>query len=252
MGIADKSHFKFYIPPFLRWLFPYKIKNLPFVTDNVLLYYLCQNKITLTLINWLFQGMLGMSCSDLIGKICIEIAVFGPIFSIIDGSILYKLVISFVCAHTFNWLFNSHFWVFGRYLGITRTDIKRFPNYLQEVRSRLHNCSAIESIIIIGGVSRKEGVKITSDIDMFIIRNRGLINGLNAVFFTIRERFLAFIKKFPLDLYLYDEVETMDKHRYDEKAFILKDVHRRASAYYNSRGRKVAGLDEYEKATKTT
>ena len=117
--------------------------------------------------------------------------------------------------------------------------------------NRLQNCPAIDSIIVIGGASREEGIKITSDIDMFVIRNRSLLYGLIAVLFTIRERFLAFTTKFPLDLYLYDKIETMDKHRDDEKAFILKDVHSHASAYYYSQGREVAGFEEYEKATKT-
>lgn len=252
MDRVDKSQFQIQIPPLLRWLFPYKIKKLPFSTNSPLFFYLFQNKISLTVINWLFQGMKGMGKADLIGKICLEVTVFGIAFSIVNGSVLYRLVISFVCTHTFNWLFNSHFWVFGRYLGITQTNIERFPKYLKGVMNRMQNCSAIDSIIVIGGASREEGVKITSDIDIFVIRNHGLLYGLIAMLVTFRERFIAFITKFPLDLYLYDKIETMDKHRKDEKAFILKDAYSRASAYYNSQGREVSGFEEYEKATKTS
>ena len=109
MDIADKSYLRVHIPPLLRWLFPYKIKKLPFSTQNPYFFYLFQNKISLTAINWLFQGMKGMGKADLIGKICLEVTVFGIAFSIVNGSVLYRLVISFVCAHTFNWIFNSHF-----------------------------------------------------------------------------------------------------------------------------------------------
>jgi len=252
MNVNNKYHLKIYIPPLLRWLFPYKIKKLPFSTDNPYLFYLFQNKITLIAINWLFQGMKGMGKADLIGKICLEVAAFSIAFSIVNGTVLYRLVISFLCAHTFNWLFNAHFWVFGRYLGITRTNIERFPKYLRGVMNRLQNCSTIDSIIVIGGASRKEGVKITSDIDMFIIRKRGFLNGFIAVLITIKERILSFVTKFPLDLYLYDKIETMDKHRDDERAFILKDVHDQVKAYYNSKGRKVAGFAEYERTAPKT
>lgn len=240
------------IPMCLRWLFPYKVKPLPIPIRNAFSYYLFQNKISLTIINWLFQGMRGMGYADLVGKICLEITVFSLIFPVISGSVLQKLVVSIACAHTFNWFFNSHFWVFGRYLGITRTSIERFPKYLRGVMNRLQNCPAIDSIIVIGGASRKEGVKITSDIDMFIIRKQGFLNGFIAVLITIKERILSFVTKFPLDLYLYDEIKTMDKHRDDERAFILKDVHDQVKAYYNSKGRKVAGFTEYERAAKKT
>lgn len=240
------------IPPCIRWLFPYKVKPLPVPIRNAFSYYLFQNKITLTAINWLFQGMKGMGNSDLIGKIILEVIFFATAFSIVSGTVLYRLAISFVYAHTFNWLFNSHFWVFGRYIGTTRTNIERFPKYLKGVMNRMQNCSAIDSIIVIGGASRQEGVKITSDIDMFFIRNQGFLSILIAMLITFRERFLAFATKFPLDLYLYDKIETMDKHRKDEKAFILKDAYSRASAYYNLQGREVAGFEEYERATKTS
>jgi len=200
----------------------------------------------------MFQGMIGMGKADLIGKICFEVIVLGIIFSIVAGSVFYKLFISFILAHTFNWIFNSHFWVLGRYIGLTRTNVERFPKYLKGIKNRMQNCSAIESIIVIGGASREKGVNITSDIDMFVIRNRGFLNGLNAILIITRERLLASIVKFPLDLYLYDKIETMEKHRGDEKAFILKDVHRLASDYYILKGRKVGGFDEYEKVAKTT
>lgn len=240
------------IPCCLRWLFPYKQKPLPISTQAPILYYMLQNKVSLVLINWLFQGMRGMGFTDLIGKICLEFVFFSMALICVNGTGAFPIVVALFIARTLNWFLNSHFWVMGRYLGITRSDPGRFPEYLKKVMDRLQKCSSIDAVIVIGGASRKQGVKETSDIDIFFIRRPGLINGVSAVRVTVRERILAFFQKFPLHLELYDTIQMMDRHRKDETPFVLKDVLGRATAYYTRQEREIAGFDEYEREAQKT
>lgn len=235
-----------HIPSYIEWLFPYKKKPLPISTNTTLSYYLFQNKISLALINWAFQGMRGMDKTDLAGKICFELLLFALFISLVQITFM-NIFFAFFLAHTFNWFLNSNFWVIGRYLGITRTDPARFSFYLRKVMYRMQQCSSIDAVIVIGGASRKQGVRETSDIDIFFIRDHGFFNGIRAVISTIRERIIAFLHRFPLHLELYDSIKTMERHRKDETPFVLKDNHREARGYYESQGRKIAGFDEYRK-----
>jgi hypothetical protein len=235
------------IPLCVRWLFPYKPKPLPIPIHNAFSYYLLQNKITLTLINWLFQGMRGMGRVDLIGKVVLEIVFFGIAFFFVNGSLGFRAFVAFLIAHTLNWFLNTHFWVTGRFLGITRTRLRRFAPYIKQLMLRLHRCSALDGVIIIGGVSREEGIKTTSDVDIFFIRKKGLINAIVAAAVTIKERSHAFVSKFPLHLEFYDDISMMDRHRKDEVPYILKDSSGIAGAYYQKQHRKTAQFEDYEK-----
>jgi hypothetical protein len=235
-----------------RWLFPYKPKHFPIPIRHALSYILFQNKITLTLINWLFQGMLGMGRADLTGKIILEIIFFGMAMIFVSGSFGFRAIIALLIAHTLNWVLNSNFWVIGRYIGITRTNPHYFAKYLKGLMRRLEGTSAIDATVVIGGVSREQGIKETSDVDMFFIRKRGLIKAIIAVMVTIKERIYAFFCKFPLHLELYETMTMMDKHRKDEVPYILKDISGIASAYYKKQGRGIARIEEYEKEAQST
>jgi len=207
------------------------------------MYYLFQNKISLTIINWFFQGVKGMGRADLIGKIILEILVFTVALFCFGKTDIYHTGIALLLAHTFNWLINAHFWDFGRFLGITRTPPVRFYHYLQKLEVKIQKHDSVPNVIVIGGISRNQGFKPTSDIDMIFIRDRGFTNALKAVLVTIRERTWAFINKFPLHLELYDRIEHMSKHRTDEIPIVLKDSNAAVGDWYSKSGRATMKLD---------
>ncbi len=235
------------VPFFLTWLFPYKRKGLSISTKSPLSYYLFQNKISLTFINWLFQGTRGMGTADLIGKIIFEILVFIFILFFMDSSGVYRISAALILAHTLNWLINTHFWDLGRFIGITRTSPSRFFPYLRKLRERISSISSIPIVIVIGGVARNEGFNTTSDVDMIFIRGRGFQNSVQAVLVTIRERVIAFFRKFPLHLELYDSIEFMSKHRADEVPIVLKDINGAVKDWYGKDGRTIMGLENCER-----
>lgn len=235
------------VPSSLAWLFPYKRKGLSISTKSALSYYLFQNKISLIFINWLFQGMKGMGKADLIGKIFFDIMIFAVIFFFIKDEISYRIGSALILAHTANWLINTHFWDFGRFIGITRTPPERFLPYLQKIEDKIRSDGSIPSAIVIGGISRNQGFKTTSDIDMIFIRGKGFNNALKAVLVTIRERTRAFCSKFPLHLELYDSIEFMNRHRTDEVPIVIKDINGEVKDWYGTAGRNTMKLEDYEK-----
>lgn len=235
------------VPPWLSWLFPYKKKNLFVSIKSPVYYYLFQNKISLTCINWLFQGMMGMGTADLIGKIVFEALAFTVIFFILGGSVPYRIGTVLIIAHTLNWLLNANFWVIGRYNGITRTPPSHFSPYLQKIRNRINRYSSIPTAIVIGGITRNKELKTTSDVDLIFIRGRGFKNALKAVLVTISERARAFFSKFPLHLELYDSIEFMKKHRTDEVPIVLKDINGTAKDLYSKAERTIMSLEDCTK-----
>ena len=247
MENSDKNDIPF-TPPYLSWLFPYKRKGMSVSTKSPFMYFIFQNKISLLIINWTFQGMRGMGTADFIGKIILEILLIAILFPMMSGPVENRVVLAILIAHTVNWLFNSHFWDTGRFLGITRTDPGRFFPYLRRVVTRIKrdDDSSLPIGIIIGGLSRNRGFAFTSDVDMIFIRGRGLKNALTAVLVTIRERVIAFFCKFPLHLELYDDIDAMMKHRVDEVPVILKDADNTARNWYRKAGRDISFLDDYE------
>jgi hypothetical protein len=240
------------IPFFLSWLFPYKKKGLSILTLSPLAYYLFQNKISLTVINWMFQGIRGMGVADLIGKIALEVLffLFSLFFLSMEEITLYYIFGAIISAHTLNWLLNTHFWDLGRFLGITRTSPKRFYPYIEALMKRVHGDSSLPVVIIIGGISRNEGFKTTSDIDMIFVRGKGIMNTIKVVLITIRERMTAFFCKFPLHLELYDGIEDMSRHRTDEVPFVLRDIRGMAESWYSKSGRRVMDMDEFRRKSR--
>ncbi len=232
------------IPACLKWLFPYKIKALPIAVKSAVMYYFFQNKITLTIINWLFQGMRGMDKTDFAGKIVLEIICAALVVLIWDVPLLYKVPLALVFGHTVNWLFNTHFWVFGRFLGITHTDPKRFFPYIQRVVARVNKNKSVPMVIVIGSISRNQNFKVTSDVDIMFIRGKGIQNGVKAAIVTLRERTMALLLKFPLHLEFYDSIESMKKHRSDEVPVVLKDVDGTARDWYAQEGMDISSLDD--------
>jgi predicted nucleotidyltransferase len=235
------------IPSFLKIFFPYKEKRLFWMPKNKILYLLLQNKISIIVMNWIFQGVFGLSKIDLIGKLILECCLFLILFLSLGNLTSNRLILSFLFAHTVNWIFNTHFWVLGRFIGITRTPTHRFYQYLKNMQNRIRETSGISGVIIIGGASRGEKIRETSDVDIFFIVRESLLSKIKALLFTIKERAIAFLRMFPLDLYLYENVFDMNKHRKDENPFVLFDREGIVKDYYKRQNREVVGLNNFPK-----
>ena len=214
---------------------------------NKILYILIQNKIVIIIINWFFQGSIGLSKIDMFGKIFIETLAFIVVLMVIGDISIFKIIISLFIAHTINWLINTNFWVLGRFIGITKISTKSYYEYLENLQSRINKSNSLCGVIVIGGVSRGQQLRINSDIDIYFIAKSDIKLKIFALLLTIRERIFAFFYRFPLDLYLYEKLPNMNKHRNDEIPFILLDPEKKVVDYYQKQNRDFTYIDSYPK-----
>jgi predicted nucleotidyltransferase len=134
----------------------------------------------------------------------------------------FSIVISFIIAHTLNWIFNGHLFGLVRNFGIVYNEPQIIIDYANEIKIRVSKEKSIDCVAVYGSLSRDE-IKPTSDLDVRIIRKPGITNGLRACMFGLIERSRALFDKFPIDLFVVDSTEHLKKMRDDEKPQILYD-----------------------------
>lgn len=178
-------------------------------------------KFIVVLTNWLFQGILYTDKTETIFKICLDIILTFIIYEFIIGSNSYiSLLIAFLISHTFYWIFNGQIFALAKNFGVIHNDPEIIINYAYKIKDRASKEKCITSVLIYGSLVRGE-IKNTSDLDLRIIRKKGLLNGLRACIFGFKERIRAFFCQFPLDMYIIDNSQHLLKMRPDEKPVIL-------------------------------
>ncbi len=215
---------------------------------NRLVYRIMASPPGVVFINWTFQGMLGMDRSELIFHLSIGVF-FTLLFLLIFMNIVnfwLSLGISFLMAHTSNWLFNSHFWVMGRYIGISETSVKRINNYMSEIKSLLQEKNSIQAIVVVGNMTRGGKIRSTSDLDVRFIREKGFLNTILSNLLMVKIKVIAFFRKIPLDVYLLDEIRRLSRLRSDEIPIILKDVNDEVSKWYKCHGRESKKYEDFD------
>ena len=176
----------------------FKKKTYAWMPRNRLLLDLMSSPVGVLGINWAFQGMLGMDRTDRWFKLGLDaIITFGVAGLLIPFvSPWAAFAGAFLLAHTSNWLFNTHFFVIGRFVGFTATPVERIPAYTRGVGERVAYSPAILAAAVYGAVSRGAGVRTTSDVDVRFIRRPGWGNGLRAACFTFTEARPRLLRRF--------------------------------------------------------
>ena len=176
--------------------------------------------------NWLFQGTLCLDLPELIFRTAVEFALLVSIYigmSIFLSTGLRSLFTSFIISHSIMWLFNSHFWALtiGGNKRLAKNRPEKIILYLTKLRKRLENTASIKGCVIFGSLSRGEFTE-NSDLDILCIKNSGFLDAICAYTAGIRERFLAFCGRIPIELYFYslDKFIRLDEN---ERPVIMKD-----------------------------
>ena len=194
--------------------------SIPFINS------LFKFKIFIILSNWTFQGMLYADKTERLFRLLLDGLMTLVLYVILINFIssgYAALIFAFLIAHTFNWIFNGQLFVLGRYIGIYPNKHEDFEEYLKGLKYRAERAKSIQSVIVYGSMSREE-LKESSDLDVRIIRKKGFINGLKSCLFGLYERKWALFNKFPLDIYVIDNVKHLCKMRADEIPIILHDL----------------------------
>jgi len=176
-------------------------------------------------INWTFQSIFHMEKTEKIFKLGLTLFLSLTSCFLLRPflSIYARLFLSFAIAHTINWAINGHVFALLRTFNIIKDEQERFTEYLDDLRKRVVKEKSILVAAAFGSLSRGE-LKETSDLDVRIIRKKGLINGFRGCLFVLLERTRAFFSKFPLDIYLLDDVNQIKKQiRPDEPPSIIYD-----------------------------
>ncbi|ASJ03587.1 hypothetical protein A3L09_10125 [Thermococcus profundus] len=170
----------------------------------------------LLLSNWLFQGILYMDKTERVFKLALDM-----LFTLVLVFLGVNLGVSILIGHTFNWILNGHVFVVFKNLKIITTPREKFDVYLERLKKRVENEPSIVWAGVYGSLVRGE-FKETSDLDIRLIRKLGVINGVRACIFVMRERSWATFHKFPLDIYVGDSVRFLENMNKKELPITLK------------------------------
>jgi predicted nucleotidyltransferase len=140
---------------------------------------------------------------------------------------------SLLMTHTLNWVLNGNWWagLLFTFPHLRNRGDQATCDYLNEMTDRLHRDRSISGAMIFGSVARGQWHE-RSDLDIRLLRRRGLIHALESVGVLSRERWIALWARQPLDIYLADGIAFLKRMREDERpVFLKKDDPRLDLAY---------------------
>jgi hypothetical protein len=195
---ANVSH------PVLRWLF-----RSPFIVLAV---------------QWLFQGLLYMDATERWFKVGFDVVcgfLLTTLLACIRFPLPWAVALSALTAHTINFLLNAHLWGGLKHYGLVRTKFSSFQAYLERLKVKVECEPSIGQALVYGSMIRGEWNE-QSDVDVRLVRRPGLWNGWRACWFVMRERTWALLRRFPLDMYVFDTPSRLADMRSDEYPTRLK------------------------------
>lgn len=175
--------------------------------------------------NWLHQSFFYLNPTDMAFKVFFEVVLFSTCFgllALVGSSLLAKVALSFVFAHTLNWIINGNFWacLLSAFPSQRNRGAEQTKSYVNAMATRLRASDAVVAMMLLGSVCRSKWHN-RSDIDVRLLRQRGVKAALRAVALTFRERIIAVLQREPLEIYLADSVAFLAKKRRDEVPLFL-------------------------------
>lgn len=181
-----------------------------------------QSKAGVILSNWVFQGMRQMNVYEIGLKLILDAALtLVLVYLVFDPPSVDTLILSFITAHTLNWIFNGHIYVLWRYVRPVPTSKEKFQDFVQHMaRDTRH--SRLDGIAIFGSYCRGR-LHSHSDLDVRFVVQEGIVNGMAGAAYCFSERLAAFFRRFPLDIYCCVGMNGMERLREDEIPVVLLD-----------------------------
>lgn len=194
----------------------------------------------LVISNWLFQGIPNSDRTEKAYKIIFSLLLSGIIFVFLNGyfqiSLLRALASGIFIGHTINWLVNGNFSnIIIHRLFLATVDKRSIFDYLESLSERLKNTTSIIYATSHGSICNGN-LKPSSDVDVALVRNKGFIHGLSALYFVVRERKIADWKGIPLEIYLMDSIDAaINRFKNEDNPVVLYDPHNIIDRYYKSK-----------------
>jgi hypothetical protein len=214
---------------------PQKSEHIYEVSDAKLLSPILRTKGGALLIHWIFQGLLNMDGTERAFKLGLDL--IGTIlFLALFANFLpwpLTLVVALVLAHSVNFLLNAQPWTVLKHFGVCYYSESDLLAYAVQLGQRSARCPSISAAGIWGGFARREHADPgSSDLDVRMIRAPGFFQGLLSCLFVASERARANWKRFPLDIYLLDGVESLSSLRQTEVPLLLLDREQQLKEIY--------------------
>jgi len=198
---------------YLTVLFKKHKKHLPKKLEGIFIGELLRYGIFILISAWIFQGMLYMNWRETVIKILLDLLILLILFYC--G---INIIVAFIIAHTLNFAFNGQLFAMFTHQGATNVSPESFLNNTLKMAGRIKKTNYIDAAIAYGSLSRG-CYKKTSDIDVRFIPKKG--KWWRTALFAVKERIIAFINGYPLDLYVFDSEILIKKMRSDELPIIL-------------------------------
>jgi predicted nucleotidyltransferase len=119
------------------------------------------------------------------------------------------LLLAFCTAHTLNLLLNGQIWVVLKHYGLVRHTREQFEEVLEKLGARVSREPSIVYAAAYGSLARGEWDE-TSDLDVRLVRAPGWRAAWRVCSFAMRERARAFLRGFPLDMFVLDGYTSLD------------------------------------------
>ncbi len=178
---------------------------------------------------WAHQGFFYLDRTQRIGRVAFEIVPAAILAGLIGGigriplSNVWLWCAGLFLAHTLNWVLNGNWWagILFAFPSLHNRGERATCAYLNDMADRLRHDRAISGAMIFGSVSRGQWHE-RSDLDVRLLRRRGLLSGIAGILILSRERWIALWRRQPLDIYLADDVSFLRSMRKDERPIFLK------------------------------
>ena len=132
-------------------------------------------------------------------------------------------------AHTVNFLVNGQIWVVLKHFGGVRHTASEFEREVERLRTHVAREPSITYAAAYGSIARGEW-KETSDLDVRLVRAPGVGSALRSCWFATRERSRALARRFPLDVYVLDGPESLQKLAERDAPVVLRNTHTERAA----------------------
>jgi len=184
-----------------------------------------KNKYVMLASNWAFQGIFLKTWGERSFQIMVDLVFAFPVFILLSFLLrqVTAAILAVIIAHTLTWTFNGNIWSLPKFTGATYDTARNIKFMVNLEKREMNTFGSIAAIAAFGSLSRGEFSE-TSDMDMRIIRNPGILNWVKANTFGLYLRSIAFIKKIPLDLFVLDNVSQIRRQmRLDEPSIVIYD-----------------------------
>lgn len=173
-------------------------------------------------LHWVFQSLFYMDPTERWFKIGLDGIMTGAFMLILGPYLLLApaLILSFLAAHTLNFLLNGQLWGALKQYGLVHIPPETYKRYVLGLSQRGCEECSIQHLYVYGSLARQEWTP-ASDLDVRLVRYPGLSNGLRACWFVLKERSRALFVRFPMDIYVVDRMSGLEKLRSCERALDL-------------------------------